>query len=587
MDPYHILLIAPYSSLVNKVKQVCQGRENIILDVEVGNLEEGAEIAKNIKGNYDAILSRGGTKLAIDKVTNLPVFSIPVSIVEILNLLKLVEAYKEKFAIVAYPDIASVVTQICQILQYDYDIFYVHSIDESKATINHLKDRHYKLIIGDTICVQYSEEIGLNAMLITSGQESINAVLDEIVTYLSQVRSLKGNLNTLQNILKTTCSLHVVLNAKGNLIYSDDVEPGLVNLCSLLVPQLSQKGELKLQKKQCGRVFRIQGKVIQQEFYFEIKEMPISHGQVHSFRNITLVSMEDEKTGDHLRKEDTKYLYTPLFDRINQQLALDMPLILTGESGSGIHSLTLELMKSAAPKPLYQINCFGLTSLEKDFLFSKEDSPFYDENIGLLIRHLEALKDEDFVQLLECLIPMAQVKNHLLLMSFELGLMESAKERFRLNMIKNKLLAREERITPLREREEEIASYVVFRIQKLNQDLNTEIIGIEPEALALLEKHPWPRNLDELNNVLQVAMKMAKSPWLTVRNISFALGSESIPERSSDLVSISRNKSFEEIKRDIFRLVYREENFNQQKTANRLGISRTTLWRTLKDDQDF
>jgi transcriptional regulator with PAS, ATPase and Fis domain len=42
--------------------------------------------------------------------------------------------------------------------------------------------------------------------------------------------------------------------------------------------------------------------------------------------------------------------------------------------------------------------------------------------------------------------------------------------------------------------------------------------------------------------------------------------------------------TLEEITQRIVMQVFREENYNQSRTAARLGISRTTLWRMLIDN---
>jgi transcriptional regulator with PAS, ATPase and Fis domain len=42
------------------------------------------------------------------------------------------------------------------------------------------------------------------------------------------------------------------------------------------------------------------------------------------------------------------------------------------------------------------------------------------------------------------------------------------------------------------------------------------------------------------------------------------------------------NKPLDDINKDIINLVLSEEDFNQSKAAERLGISRSTLWRKIK-----
>lgn len=582
MEAHRILLIAPYTSMANRALKVSETREDVILTVEVGNLAEGAEIVKELEGTFDAILSRGGTKLLIEEVTNLPVFAIPVSYVDILNHLKLVEAFDEKFAIVAYPEIAEVIHQICQILKYDYEIHEIHSSEECKVIISNLKGLGYELILGDTISVQYAEEMGLNGMLISSGQESIDIALDQVTEYLRNINRLNETIQNQKNLLSFYGNHQFIFDPRGQLIYPEAADPVLADLCRNIIPSLTGNKGYKTQRKSRGEIFRIKGKRMDlggTRYYFHCEKLDLQQNQVHGYRNITLY--DEEKASKKNSSNGKRYGENTLKSHLSKQLQRGFPILLTGESGSEIHSVAGDLVyEMNNANPVYLINGFGLAPTDLDFLLDEASSPFYEENISMVISHLEALNDSDFFRLIEGLVPLATVPNHILVLSFEVGLMDVYKEKQRIYLIKNKLNAIEENITPLRERMEEIANYVVYNIQKLNQELNTEIIGIEPEAMSILQAHPWPRNWTELDSVLAAAMKLSKSPWITSRNIRSCIE----PQKNTMPQEYCRyDKPFEEIKKDIFRQVYREENYNQKKAAERLGISRTTLWRVLKD----
>ena len=45
---------------------------------------------------------------------------------------------------------------------------------------------------------------------------------------------------------------------------------------------------------------------------------------------------------------------------------------------------------------------------------------------------------------------------------------------------------------------------------------------------------------------------------------------------------LDSNHTLDEMVKDIVLSVFHDENMNQSRTAKRLGISRTTLWRMLK-----
>lgn len=120
-----------------------------------------------------------------------------------------------------------------------------------------------------------------------------------------------------------------------------------------------------------------------------------------------------------------------------------------------------------------------------------------------------------------------------------------------------------------------------------NQLNGTNIIGLEPEAMELLESYSWPNNTNELERILNEAIKTARSPWLTGRRIREILREEGTRRESTGGLTggdIDLSQTLEKIEYDIIRKVLEEENMNQARTAKRLGIGRSTLWRILKKD---
>ena len=66
-----ILGIAPYEGMRSIMLKAAEARNDIDLTVYVGDLQEGAEIAKrSFHDNYDIIISRGGTAELIGQITH-------------------------------------------------------------------------------------------------------------------------------------------------------------------------------------------------------------------------------------------------------------------------------------------------------------------------------------------------------------------------------------------------------------------------------------------------------------------------------------------------------------------------------------
>ncbi|HKB39476.1 MAG TPA: sigma-54 dependent transcriptional regulator [Gemmataceae bacterium] len=69
-------------------------------------------------------------------------------------------------------------------------------------------------------------------------------------------------------------------------------------------------------------------------------------------------------------------------------------------------------------------------------------------------------------------------------------------------------------LPPLRERGEDLPLLVGHFLKRFNRELNKQVSQVAPEALALLERHPWPGNLRELQSVLKQALLCSRGPVL-------------------------------------------------------------------------
>lgn len=71
------------------------------------------------------------------------------------------------------------------------------------------------------------------------------------------------------------------------------------------------------------------------------------------------------------------------------------------------------------------------------------------------------------------------------------------------------------RLPPLRERREDIPLLVTHFMRKFTLAFSKEMKGISPEALQILERHHWPGNIRELENVVERAVVLGTGEILT------------------------------------------------------------------------
>ena len=139
-----VLGIAPYDGIKILMQNVAQKRNDITLDVYVGDLREGVKIAKaNLSNDYDIIISRGGTAELLRQATTIPVIEIVLTVYDILRAIKLSEVYSLKYAIVGFSSITKEAHLLCDLLQYNIDIFTIQAEEELCHLLSDLKEKGY------------------------------------------------------------------------------------------------------------------------------------------------------------------------------------------------------------------------------------------------------------------------------------------------------------------------------------------------------------------------------------------------------------------------------------------------------------
>ena len=135
---------------------------------------------------------------------------------------------------------------------------------------------------------------------------------------------------------------------------------------------------------------------------------------------------------------------------------------------------------------------------------------------------------------------------------------------------------------PLRKRREDIMNLCTMYVSEYNAKNGTQLLGLDKEACRVVEEYSWPGNITQLKRVLKEAAMMTDGDFITEDTVSKCIYNEAFEEQTIQSDQIDLNQSLDDINYDLVRIILKEENMNRQRTADRLKISRTTLWRILK-----
>ncbi len=137
-------------------------------------------------------------------------------------------------------------------------------------------------------------------------------------------------------------------------------------------------------------------------------------------------------------------------------------------------------------------------------------------------------------------------------------------------------------LPPLRERKEDIPALVQAFIEAATQEHRKSLQGLGPGSLALLLRHRWPGNVRELESVVRAACLNAEHQWL--RPIDFAILPLDTPRRFDPDSALPQDFNLDTVIRRHILRVLKACDGNKARTASRLGISRSTLYRMLESD---
>jgi transcriptional regulator with GAF, ATPase, and Fis domain len=243
-----------------------------------------------------------------------------------------------------------------------------------------------------------------------------------------------------------------------------------------------------------------------------------------------------------------------IFSVIERVADTPSTVLITGESGTGKELVAKALHEQSSRKhaPFIKINCAAIpkTLMESElfgyekgaftgatsskpgrFELAHEGTLFLDEigeiPVEMQVKLLRAIQESEF----ERVGGLKTIKVDVRLITATNRDLEQEIQRgnfredlfYRLNVVPLQ-------IPPLRKRTGDIPLLVSHIIKKFNERLRKTITGIADECVAVLEAHPWPGNIRELENVLERTILFTKGDRIERADLQLQLPAASLGE---------------------------------------------------------
>jgi formate hydrogenlyase transcriptional activator len=296
-------------------------------------------------------------------------------------------------------------------------------------------------------------------------------------------------------------------------------------------------------------------------------------------------------------------LLREVLQRVRRVAPTDMPVLITGETGTGKELLARAIHRRSrrAIRPLVSVNLAAVPeTLAAAELFGHEKGAFTGadrlrvgrfeaadrgtlclDEIGelradLQVMLLRVLQEGEFERLGGGTTRRVDVR---LIAATNRDLEVEVQEgRFREDLF-YRLSVFPIHLPPLRERPEDIRILAEYFLQRAGPKLGRRICGIGPASMRRLQQYHWPGNIRQLQNVIEQSAILCDDGELDVPER--VLSGPSMGGRGSDAVPsmFGENLTLEEIKKRYISHLLRTTRGNMLRAAAILDVDRRSLYR--------
>ncbi len=630
-----IAVIAPYAGMVELARELAAGCDTSV-SVSEGNLGAGIDMAREAqRSGVRVVVSRGGTALLICGAADVavPVVSIPLLPPDFAKAVHRATQFGRVVGIVRF---VNTLTPNTSMLSHTFGVRILDlPIKTEGEALDRIREAYgdgARVFAGGVACVTAARALGYPGVLIESSADSLSIALSEAMSLAVKTARLQRRVQLLRDALDLVGDAVIVADAEGRAVEVNRAAKRATgtdgstvlgqSIGDLAERHASMRHSLSADGQRLGSVLILTKTVP--------PARPVA-GATSTFDDIVGSSR-------HLRE---------CVRVASRYARSDFDVLIAGETGTGKELFAQSIHNSSRRRngPFVMVNCAALPeSLLESELFGYAGGSFTGANkagrVGLFVqaqggtifldevsampvsvqqRFLRVLEDrsvrpvrDDRVIPLDIRVIAATNRDIRSLVAAGVFLPDLF---YRLDVLKLVLPS-------LRDRREDIPAIAQHMLAEFSRSTPGSPRGFTRAALDLLMDYDWPGNVRELRNVIQRLVVCSDSDLVSPAEVKHAIGIEDDPDdagstpnqtdrppQSSQYSQHSQptwgglpdhdvQPSDESFPRratrtlrastrhhelDSILSVLRECGGSKSLAAQRLGISRVTLWRKLKE----
>lgn len=629
-------IFASSHSLIERV-QVLAARQHDQIFINTQGLDDAIPIAlEMVKNGVETIISRRGTAQLLRENLRIPVLSFPHRSLDILISLKQAAAMGGKILLPVFRQQWSGLPTLEDLLQIEL----IQKVYEDKTSLRSIittaHDEGCEIVVGGSVTQQIAEAEGIQFIEIRTSDEDIAATIEDAKSIALSARDQQATALRYHAIIDAASDGIIAVDEEGHITTVNAMAATTLKLdreevagrhISKIIPNSPIDQVLQTQKPIHDRLTRID----KDRYVFNYRPVTLEGsviGAVSTFRDIGNVMRSEHVVRRSLSKglvakydfNDLVHASPTMRDVVNigrQYAGTESTILVMGETGTGkeifvhgIHSLS-----QRSDQPFVSINCAALPEqLLESELFGYEEGAFTGSKKGgkpgrfeiahqgtIFLDEIDSTPETVQIRLLRVLQEKEVMRvggdrkipvdvRIIAAASRDLNAaVQEGKFRadlfFRLNVLRL-------HIPPLRQRQEDIPLLLDYFIHHFSHRHNLEPITLPEAYLKRLMTYGWPGNVRQLRNFAE----------RVVMNCSLRCGTDTLEVLFRELIQYGAQPAQEETappstaalkdrvkihsqgnERIIILEALEQCRYHKNKAAERLGISRTTLWRKIRE----
>lgn len=629
-----IIFVAPYPKLEQLAKATFDEYPRAELTFETISAV-GAEVVSNLTFDGDAVIARGVTASAIRKIqSQIPVIELPVTGYDVIRA---VDRCKKKFnpkkvALIGSSNMIYGAQSLKEILDVEIACYLVGREDDAWQCVDQARQSGADVVIGGVMTVRIAAAQKFSVVLIESGKEAIHQALAEAVRTALIARQEREKAERVKTIMDYAHEGIIavdkggrvtVFNKSAQKIMNTSRERVLGRHIADILPNTGLVNVLNSGEEELGALQTIGNGVIAAN-RVPIKIAGDVVGAIATFQDVTKIQELEGRIRKkiHFKGLTAKYTFTDIIgdsEAIHQTIAdarkfsaVDSNILIIGETGTGKELIAQSIHNASHRKagPFVAVNCAALPPnlLESElfgyvegaftgaakggkaglFELAHRGTIFLDEvseiSLDLQGRLLRVLQEREIMRLGDDRIIPIDVR---VISATNKRLKQlAAADRFRRDLL-YRLDVLNISVPPLSRRKEDILRLAQYFLEMYYQKFGKAIPAIAPEAQKLLMSYDWPGNIRELRNICERLAVLTPTSLIGGDEVRKVIEAD---EPESGLQATLRQPDpygtpprLAKMGKDDLLQLLRQTGNNKAEAARVLGISRTTLWRKLKE----